>query len=311
LRIAYALFLMMSVAGGQRVFGGTIKGHVSEAKTKSAVVGAAVFLDGTSFGTITDTSGAYEISDVPNGTYKLSAFGVGYTNASQEITVASDTSVLVRNLVLKENAITLRETVILARANNTLETAARATEKNSENIVNVISAQAIEQSTDLSAADVMQRVSGMSLVRQQGEARYVVMRGLEQQYNNTLVDGIKIPSPEAKDRFVPLDIFPSSLFERIEVEKSLTPDVAGDAIGGSTDLILRKAPENFTYSLSGASGSSSGVVGSSASTVPCIRSGSRSLQNGRSHLAELRPEWRWIERVTDCSSAAETKSQRL
>ncbi len=138
--------------------------------------------------------------------------------------------------------------------------------------------QAIEESTDLSAADVMQRVSGMSVIRQQGEARYVVMRGLAQQYNNTLVDGIKIPSPEAKDRFVPLDIFPSSLFERIEVEKSLTPDIAGDAIGGSTDLILRKAPENFTFSLSGASGSSDGVAGSTFSTF------------NKSTVTELDPE---------------------
>ncbi|HUI30941.1 MAG TPA: TonB-dependent receptor [Candidatus Acidoferrales bacterium] len=266
LRVSCALLFLVLAASEQIAIGGTIKGHVKETKSKSGIVGAAVFLDGTSFGTMTDTSGAYEISDVPAGSYKISAYGIGYTNAGGDIDIPSDTSVLVRDFTLKENAITLRETIIEARANNTLETAARATEKNSENIVNVISAQAIEQSTDLSAADVMQRVSGMSLIRQQGEARYVVMRGLEQQYNNTLVDGIKIPSPEAKDRFVPLDIFPSSLFERIEVEKSLTPDLAGDAIGGSTDLILRKAPQDFTFSLSAASGSSSGVVGSAFST---------------------------------------------
>jgi TonB-dependent receptor len=266
LRVSYALFLLISIAATQKAFGGTIKGHVSEAKTKSEIVGADVFITGTNFGEITDTSGNYVISNVPVGTYKIAVLAIGYTNTERKINIPTDTAVLVENFTIGEKPITLGETIIEARANNALETAARATERNSENIMNVISAQAIEQSTDLSAADVMQRVSGMSLVREQGEARYVVMRGLEQQYNNTLVDGIKIPSPESKDRFVPLDIFPSSLFERIEVEKSLTPDIAGDAIGGSTDLILRKAPENFTFSLGAASGSSSGVVGNSFST---------------------------------------------
>jgi len=90
----------------------------------------------------------------------------------------------------------------------------------------------IERSTDRTATEVLQRVAGLSIVKQNGEGHAVVMRGLTQQYNNTLVDGIKIPSPESKDRFIPLDIFPSSLFERIDVTKSLTADLPGDAIGG-------------------------------------------------------------------------------
>ncbi len=268
----------MVLISAEITFGGTIKGHVREKKTKSPLVGADIFIEGTSLGSLSDTSGDYIIEDVPAGKYKVAAYEIGYVSTDEKVDIASDTSVAVLNFSLAEKPITENENIIEARANNTLETAARATEKNSENIVNVISAQAIEQSTDLSAADVMQRVSGMSVVRQQGEARYVVMRGLEQQYNNTLVDGIKIPSPESKDRFVPLDIFSSSLFERIESDKSLTPDLPGDAIGGTTDLILRKAPENFTFSLNAASGSSSGVAGSSFSTFD------------RSTVDELDPE---------------------
>jgi len=101
----------------------------------------------------------------------------------------------------------------------------------------------------------------MSLIRSQGEGKYVVMRGLEQRYNNTLVDGIKIPSPESMDRFVPMDIFPSALFERIEVSKALTPETAGDAIGGSTDLIFRDAPHAFMFSFTANSGGTSGILG--------------------------------------------------
>ena len=272
---------MILFAATQEVISGTIKGRVRETKTKSAIVGADVFIVGTSMGEVTDTNGVYVINNVPAGKYKIAVYAVGYSNKEESINVLTDTSQVVENFAISEKAITLTENVIEARADNTLETAARATEKNSDNVVSVISAEAIERSTDLTAADAMQRVSGMSLVREQGEARYVVMRGLEQQYNNTLVDGIKIPSPEAKDRFVPLDIFPSSLFERIETEKSITPDLPGDAIGGSTDLILRKAPENFTFSLSAASGAGSGVVGNSFNTFD--RSAVNDLDPDRLH----------------------------
>ena len=226
------LFILL-FSSTQETIGGTIKGNVREKNTKLAVVGAAVFIEGTSYGTLTDTSGDYVIKNVPPGKVRSRGSMRLVTSAqTRTFDVESESGVVVQNFSLKEKLITLNESVITARANNELETTARAAEKNAANLVNVISAQAIDQSTDRTAADVLQRVSGMSLIRDQGEGRYVVMRGLAQQYNNTLVDGIKIPSPESKDRFVPMDIFPSSLFERIEVTKSMTPDIAGDAIGG-------------------------------------------------------------------------------
>jgi outer membrane receptor protein involved in Fe transport len=265
IKIFYALLLLFLFNSVQETVAGTIKGRVRENKTKTAIVGAAVFVEGTSMGSISDTSGDYVITNVPAGKYDVEVHALGYLSTEEDVQVESESSVSVQNFSLKEKLITLNEAVITARANNELETTARAVEKNAANLVNVISAQAIDQSTDRTAADVLQRVSGMSLIRNQGEGRYVVMRGLAQQYNNTLVDGIKIPSPESKDRFVPMDIFPSGLFERIEVTKSLTPDIAGDAIGGSTDLMLREAPDRFVFSASAASGSTSGVLGSSFS----------------------------------------------
>ncbi|HEY9165285.1 MAG TPA: TonB-dependent receptor [Candidatus Kryptonia bacterium] len=266
-KIPLAILFSFSFLAFSGSWAGIIKGHIKEKKTDTAIVGADVFIEGTSLGEVTDSNGDYVISNVPAGVYKIAIYAIGYNSAEKEIKILNDTAVLIVDFSIKEKPITLSETVIEGRTNNELETTARATEKNSGNIVNVISAQAIEESTDRTAADALQRVSGMSLIRNnQGEGQYVVMRGLEQQYNNTLVDGIKIPSPEAKDRFVPLDIFPSALFERIEVEKTLTPDVAGDAIGGSTDLILRKAPEDLAFFFNAASGTTSGVLGSSFST---------------------------------------------
>ncbi len=229
---------------------GTIKGHIKERKTGLPIAGASVFLEGTNYGNASDTSGEYVIENVPPGKYKLSVFALGYDKSQKSIEMSADSAVAIVNFSPSEKPITLNETIVHGRADLELESSARTTEKEASNIVNVISAQAIEQSTDRTAADVLQRVSGMSLVRNnEGEGRYVVMRGLEQQYNNTLIDGIKIPSPESKDRFVPLDIFPSALFERIEVTKSLTPDIAGDAIGGSTEPHLEESAGELHFRL--------------------------------------------------------------
>lgn len=242
----------------------TISGHIKNQKDGSPIPGANVILIGTNFGAGADSLGFYKILNVPPGNYEIKAEAIGFKSHETTVNVKSNSANIEIDFKLSEEAVKLSEVVIQARANRELETSARKTEKEAANVVNVISAQTIERSTDKTAADALQRVSGMSLMRDNtGEGRYVVMRGLAQKYNNTLVDGIKIPSPEAKDRFVPMDIFPSSLFERIEVVKSLTANIAGDAIGGSTDLLLKEAPENFTFSFSAATGTSSNLINNS------------------------------------------------
>ncbi|MFX6702162.1 TonB-dependent receptor plug domain-containing protein, partial [Acinetobacter baumannii] len=66
-------------------------------------------------------------------------------------------------------------------------------------------------------------------------------------YNNTLVNGIKIPSPDDKYRFVPMDVFPSDMLERLEVIKALTPNMEGDAIGGTMNLVMKSSPDHFLF----------------------------------------------------------------
>src|SRR3978361_235679 len=68
---------------------------------------------------------------------------------------------------------------------------------------------------------------------------------MDKQYNTTLINGVKIPSPDNKNRYIPLDIFPADLVERIEISKSLTPDMEGDASGGVVNLVMKTAPDRL------------------------------------------------------------------
>ncbi|WP_431210398.1 TonB-dependent receptor plug domain-containing protein [Puia sp. P3] len=119
----------------------------------------------------------------------------------------------------------------------------RSLEKHSNRLVNIVSARAMQLSPDITVANVLQRIGGVTIERNNsGEGRYPIIRGMEKRYINTLVNGIKIPSPDDKNRFVPLDPFSSEILERLEVSKSLTPSMEGDAIGGTINLVMKDAP---------------------------------------------------------------------
>jgi len=104
-------------------------------------------------------------------------------------------------------------------------------------------------------ANSLQRISGISIERSSsGEGRYAIIRGMDQRYNSTLVNGIKIPSPDDKFRYVPMDLFPSDLLERLEVIKSLTPSMEADAVGGTMNLVMKNAPDKFKLNIYAAGG---------------------------------------------------------
>lgn len=111
-------------------------------------------------------------------------------------------------------------------------------------IIDIIPEESIQRSTDLTVADVTRRVNGLSVTTDNsGQSDQTIIRGMDPKYNYTLVDGIKIPSPGDRSRYIPLSIFPADMVQRVEVYKSLTPDMEGDAIGGVVNMVLRDAPE--------------------------------------------------------------------
>ncbi|MBS1664753.1 MAG: TonB-dependent receptor [Bacteroidetes bacterium] len=111
-------------------------------------------------------------------------------------------------------------------------------------IVDIVPEESIQRSSDLSIADVTRRVNGLSVTMDNsGQSSRTIIRGMDPKYNYTLIDGIKIPSPGDRSRYVPLSIFPADLVQRVEVYKSLTADMEGDAIGGVVNMVLRNAPE--------------------------------------------------------------------
>ena len=209
-----------------------------DAQTGEEIIGARVSVkENPSQAVISGLDGSFNI-DIAGGCTLVCSY-MGYL--PYEIEITSDNAEIEIPLVSK--VIELNDVTVTATNTGRSEAGARLIEKNALNVVNVLSAKAIELSPDITVANVIQRMSGVTIERNSsGEGQYAILRGMDKRYNYTLVNGVKIASPDNKNRFVPLDIFPSDLLDRLEVTKSLTADMEGDGIGGAVNLVMKDAP---------------------------------------------------------------------
>jgi TonB-dependent receptor len=221
----------------------SIKGVITDSKTGEKLVGANVHFAGTELGSSTDANGAYTVTNIKPGSYKINVKYIGYTLYEKQITLAPNQE-LTLNISIVSSSELLQNVDVVGRLASETEAASRSNEKNSDNIKNVVSAQAIAKSPDINAANVLQRVSGVTIQRNAGgDDAFAIIRGLEPRYNNTLINGIQIASPDNKTRLVSLSVVPSDLLARIEVDKTLTPEMEADAIGGTVNMVFKDAPE--------------------------------------------------------------------
>ncbi len=105
-----------------------------------------------------------------------------------------------------------------------------------DNIVSAVVADDIGALPDVNAAEALARLPGVAVQRDQGEGRYVVVRGLGPDMNTVTINGSLVPSPEASRRGVSMDVLPSGLIRSLEVIKSLTPDMDANSLGGTVDV---------------------------------------------------------------------------
>ena len=221
----------------------TVRGKVLDAGTGEEIIGAAITVkDDPKRWAVSGLDGSFSVSVAAGRPSTLVCSIIGYRQI--EFTCSSAEEGL--TILMEEDRVMLDGATVMAENHGKTEAGARGIEKASLNVVNVMSAKAMELSPDVTVANVIRRMSGVTVERNSsGEGRYAILRGMDKRYNYTLVNGVKIPSPDNKNRFVPLDIFPSEMLDRLEVTKSLTADMEGDGIGGAVNLVMKDAPEKL------------------------------------------------------------------
>ncbi|ALO46866.1 TonB-dependent receptor [Pseudohongiella spirulinae] len=108
--------------------------------------------------------------------------------------------------------------------------------RRANSITNYIAADDMGQFVDQNVAESLQRLPGISISRDQGEGRFVSVRGIDAGLSTVTINGMRIGTPEDGSRAVPLDVIPTGSVELLEVTKVPTPDMPGDAIGGSVNV---------------------------------------------------------------------------
>ena len=285
------LLLFLCLLNFYTSFAGGVKGKVLDRQTGEPLAGATVQLSSGSFQRTTSVNldGTYTFKNIPEGSYRLTVKYVGYS-ATEEFTVsvAGGDKFSTRNVDLKEEGKELEQVQITATGKEG-DHNARGLEKNSAVLQNILSQKAIELLPDVTVANALQRVPGVVIQRSSsGEGRYAIIRGMDERYNNTLVNGVKIPSPDAKYRYVPMDLFPSDMLERLEVIKSLTPAMEADAVGGTMNLVMKTAPQHFVFNINAATGISTLFTSSrpfSAFSHSAVNDKSPAEINGNSYTA--------------------------
>ncbi len=238
-------FIFLSFSANSQSF--NLSGVVSDKSNSEVLTGAAIVLEGTSLFAMSGLDGSFIIRNIPAGEYNVTISFISFESITMPVIIDGNTRL---DIGLEPASLDIAGVEIVATRIASTESSARATERNASNVMNVISAREIELSPDVTVANVVQRVSGVSLERSSsGDGQHAIVRGMDKRYNYTLVNGIKIPSPDPKNRYVPLDIFPAELLDRLEVTKALTPDMEGDAIGGVMDMKMKDAPDRFVFSV--------------------------------------------------------------
>ncbi len=237
------------------LFAQNIKGKVVDANTGEPLVGASVTLNNSNVKVLVKLDGYYLFTRLTPGTYKVTVNYEGYKKELVKTVTVLANGTQVADFSLEPFATELSSVTVNANAARDGDKGAHRIEKIADPILNVLSAKTIQLLPDITVANVLQRVSGVTIEKSgSGEGRYPIIRGMEKRYINTLVNGIKIPSPDNKNRYIPLDLFPSELLERLEVSKSLTPSMEGDAIGGTINLVMKDAPAKMLLQANASTG---------------------------------------------------------
>lgn len=236
----FLIFLTFMVADVCLAASGEIRGVVREAEAGKPLPGANILIKGTALGAASDLEGRYTISRVPPGTYTLIFRYMGYQEHSVTVQVLAG-QIVRQDASLTFKAVEGQEVVITAQLEG--QVAAINRQLTARSIVNVVSAERIQELPDVNASESVGRLPGVSIMREGGEGQKVVIRGLAPTYNTVTVGGTKVPSNDLQDRSIDMSMIASDMLAGIEVIKAITPDKDADAFGGIIDFQLAKAKE--------------------------------------------------------------------
>lgn len=227
---------------------GTITGRITDAD-RQVLPGATITIEELHTGVTSDVNGFYTLANLKPGTYKVKVSYVGYEPKYYTVRLSGNN--IERNIQLSESH-ELKEVVVTGAFYG--QRKALQMQKETMGVTNVVSADQVGKFPDSNIGDALKRINGINVQYDQGEARFGQVRGTSADLTSVTVNGNRIPSAEGDTRNVQLDLIPADMVQTIEVNKVVTSDMDGDAIGGEINLVTKNTPSHRVLNFNVGSG---------------------------------------------------------
>jgi len=225
-----------------------LKGIVLSKDSGEPVTGAIIYFEELKKGVSTNVDGSYEIKGIPAGKHRVRIACMTYrTIIVPDMNVKPGTNEF--DIVMEEATNLLNEVVVSSVRRMNSELAMVQATRTASVVMSGISGKQISRTQDRSAAEVVKRIPGVSVIND----RYIIVRGLASRYNNVWMNNSAVPSTEADTRAFSFDMLPSSQLENIMIVKSPSADIPADFSGGFIKISTRSMPDKneilFSYGM--------------------------------------------------------------
>lgn len=245
LNLKKALITVLFVIVGATVFAqtGKISGKVSDRKTGETLIGVTLKIKGSSKGSSTDAEGKFSLTALAAGMYSIEASYVGYTTKSITDIAVKDNGTTVVEVILEEsNSQKLNEVVVTGVVGKESQTAILMSQKNATEIKQGIGIQELSRKGVSDVEEGLTKITGITKV----DGRGLFVRGLEDRYNNLLINGLAVPSNNPFKKIIPLDLFPTDIVSVLETYKTFNSSLYGDFAGGTFNIVTARADKSIT-----------------------------------------------------------------
>lgn len=256
MRFLSIIIVLVAISFNSMAQKGKVEGKVTDSKSGNKISGVSISINGDKTIAATNVDGSFVIS-LDAGKYTIKLTSVGYRTkeiAEVEVTANQVTNI---DIVLEAASKTENEVIIKSSSRKESTNALIAYQKNTTVVAQVISAEAIRRSPDKNTGEVLKRVSGASVQ----EGKYLVIRGLADRYNQSMLNGILLSSTEPDRKTFSFDILPSAMIDNIIINKAFIPELPGEWAGGLIQVNTKDVPSKNFFSVQVGTGFNTQTIG--------------------------------------------------